>query len=224
VRGASPCGAPLGLAVEVVPTTAALCAGGAAAVLPAGGGGARLWVSARARAGAEALARRALERLLGAPAPPPAVDREGAESAALWRTLGGAREADPADAGAAASEDSEGLETRLFLLEPAGGLTRPREVPTPAAEDVAEAGSCCLVDVRRRGARGGGGGLFLWQPARVDGARARSASELGERYLAARRARAGEPGTAMRLEREGEESAAFRAAFLAWARALELAQ
>jgi hypothetical protein len=116
VRGASPGGAPLGVAVEVAPTTAALCAGGAAALLPAGGGGALLWVSARARAGAEALARRAVERLLGARAPPLepfSVEREGAESAALWRALGGAREADPADAGAADSEDSEeGLETR----------------------------------------------------------------------------------------------------------------
>jgi hypothetical protein len=151
---ASTAGVPTGKAVEVVCSSASLYSGACLILLLpsanqlAAGGKVAAWVW---RGGFSVLqdfdvAKAGAARLLGNPKNLDAcvqVVDEGREPAEFWGALGGGRQYRKIDSG---SRDRVRV-TRLFHLEMAGDMARPREISLPVKDDLGESPSgACLVD------------------------------------------------------------------------------
>ena len=104
--------------------------------------------------------------------------------------------------------------TRLFHLEAAGHLLRPREVLNPDAEDLDDAADgLCLVD--RIDPMRAGGDVYVWHSAKSPPpARLQLAVEMATKYLAARNRRLALPLEAeVQVVQKGLESPLFQRCF-----------
>ena len=104
--------------------------------------------------------------------------------------------------------------TRLFHLEAAGHLLRPREVLNPDAEDLDDAADgLCLVD--RIDPMRAGGDVYVWHSAKSPPpARLQQAVEMATKYLAARNRRLALPLEAeVQVVQKGHESPLFQRCF-----------
>ena len=107
--------------------------------------------------------------------------------------------------------------TRLFHLEAAGAMLRPREVVQPNTDDLFDsANGLCLVD-RIDPMRAGRGAVYLWHQASCPPQRKDAALQLATQYLLARNTRLALPPNAqVEVVEQGRETPLFMRCFTPW--------